>query len=159
MSDPQANKQTAMDFYDLMFNDSQPREAIERYAGADYRQHNPGVGDGKEAFIDYFERMAASTPASASSSSGPSPKATTSSCTATSTGPATTTTRASTSSGSTRTARSSSTGTSCRSVRPHAERQRDVLAGRSVSIETPVPVARPEGARRALGTYTLSVGR
>ena len=58
LSDPQANKQTAIDFYELMFNDNQPREAQERYTGADYRQHNPGVGDGKEAFIDYFDRMA-----------------------------------------------------------------------------------------------------
>ncbi len=61
-SDPQANKQTAIAFYELMFNDNRPREAQERYTGADYRQHNPGVGDGKEAFIDYFDRMAREYP-------------------------------------------------------------------------------------------------
>lgn len=52
------NKRTVTAFYDLMFNQCRPREAIKLYAGADYIQHNPHVGDGKQAFIDYFERMA-----------------------------------------------------------------------------------------------------
>jgi predicted SnoaL-like aldol condensation-catalyzing enzyme len=56
-SNPAQNKATAQAFYDLMFNQCQPAEAIERYAGGDYVQHNPDVGDGKQAFIDYFERM------------------------------------------------------------------------------------------------------
>ena len=56
------NKQTAMAFYDLMFNRSKPAEAIEKYAGDVYIQHNPGVADGKQAFIDYFTRMAKEYP-------------------------------------------------------------------------------------------------
>lgn len=57
-----ANTKNAMAFYDLMFNQCKPREAIARYVGDVYIQHNPHVADGKEAFIDYFERMAADYP-------------------------------------------------------------------------------------------------
>jgi len=56
------NKQNAMAFYDLMFNQCEPRTAMEQYAGASYTQHNPHVADGKEAFINYFERMAREYP-------------------------------------------------------------------------------------------------
>lgn len=56
------NKQHAIAFYDLMFNQCQPRTAIEQYAGDEYIQHNPHVADGKEAFISYFEKMAAEYP-------------------------------------------------------------------------------------------------
>ncbi|WP_062297969.1 nuclear transport factor 2 family protein [Demequina maris] len=58
MPDLETRKRDVIAFYELMFNDCRPREALERYAGADYIQHNPDVEDGKEGFASYFERMA-----------------------------------------------------------------------------------------------------
>jgi len=62
MSQLEKNKSNAKAFYDLMFNQCKPREAIEQFAGDEYIQHNPHVADGKEAFIEYFERMAVEYP-------------------------------------------------------------------------------------------------
>ena len=61
-STPDENRRNAIAFYDLMFNRCKPREAVERYVGESYTQHNPLVADGKAAFIEYFERMACEYP-------------------------------------------------------------------------------------------------
>ena len=58
MNNIEQNKQNAVAFYDLMFNQCEPAKAIEQFAGDVYIQHNPHVGDGKQAFIEYFQRMA-----------------------------------------------------------------------------------------------------
>jgi predicted SnoaL-like aldol condensation-catalyzing enzyme len=56
------NKENALAFYDLMFNRNKPEEGIKKFVGDEYIQHNPEVGDGKEAFIEYFKRMAKEYP-------------------------------------------------------------------------------------------------
>ncbi len=61
-TDVEQNKNNAQAFYDLMFNQCKVREAVEKYVGDEYIQHNPHVGDGKESFVEYFERMNAEYP-------------------------------------------------------------------------------------------------
>lgn len=62
MTDLERNKQNVMAFYDLMFNQCRPKDAIAEYTGDTYIQHNPGVADGKQGFIDYFEKAAGDYP-------------------------------------------------------------------------------------------------
>ena len=52
----QMNKQNAIAFYKMAY-EGDPQKAIELYVGDQYIQHNPDVGDGKEEFIKYFQRM------------------------------------------------------------------------------------------------------
>lgn len=61
-NDLERNKHAAVASYELMFNQCKPREAIDLYVGSRCVQHNPHVGDGKDAFVDYFERMAREYP-------------------------------------------------------------------------------------------------
>lgn len=59
--DSELNKKNAIAFYRTAYS-GEPAKAVERYVGASYIQHNPLVGDGKQAFIDYFEEMAKDYP-------------------------------------------------------------------------------------------------
>ena len=55
------NKQNAVAFYKMSY-EGNPRKAVDLYVGSEYIQHNPLVGDGKEPFIEYFERMSTEYP-------------------------------------------------------------------------------------------------
>lgn len=55
------NKENAIAFYRTAYL-GEPSKAIEMYVGSEYIQHNPAVGDGKQAFIDYFDEMARDYP-------------------------------------------------------------------------------------------------
>lgn len=59
--DIQKNKENAITFYRTAYL-GEPRKAVEEYVGAEYIQHNPLVGNGSEAFIEYFERMSQEYP-------------------------------------------------------------------------------------------------
>jgi predicted SnoaL-like aldol condensation-catalyzing enzyme len=55
MADLERNKQTVVEFYELAFNGKQPEQAVEKYAGKEYIQHNPQAPDGPEAFIGFVK--------------------------------------------------------------------------------------------------------
>ncbi len=50
------NKESAIAFYKMAY-EGNPKKAVELYVGDEYIQHNPVVGDGAGAFIEYFTRM------------------------------------------------------------------------------------------------------
>ncbi|MGI9530480.1 nuclear transport factor 2 family protein [Lutimonas sp.] len=50
------NKENAIAFYKMAY-EGRPTEAVAIYVGDEYIQHNPLVGNGKQPFIDYFNRM------------------------------------------------------------------------------------------------------
>ena len=50
------HKANAIAFYKTAF-EGNPKEAVAKYVGDEYIQHNPDVANGTQCFIDYFERM------------------------------------------------------------------------------------------------------
>ena len=61
MSNLEKNKQNAIAFYKMAYM-GQPKAAVDKYVGEVYIQHNPDVADGKQGFIDYFDRMQSEYP-------------------------------------------------------------------------------------------------
>ena len=55
MTDPGHSKQTVIAYLNTAFNDKQPAEAVEKYGGSHYTQHNPQAPDGFDAFIQFVE--------------------------------------------------------------------------------------------------------
>jgi predicted SnoaL-like aldol condensation-catalyzing enzyme len=49
------NKKIVREFYDLALNQKKPEEAVSKYIGKVYRQHNPNAGDGPEEFINFVK--------------------------------------------------------------------------------------------------------
>lgn len=51
MTNLEYNKQSVIAFYMRALNDKQPPDAVARYVGSEYIQHNPDTPDGADAFI------------------------------------------------------------------------------------------------------------
>jgi predicted SnoaL-like aldol condensation-catalyzing enzyme len=63
MADQQeANKAMVRNFYHTALNLAKPEEAVKSYLGPYYRQHNPGAGDGADAFIAFVKGFTAAYP-------------------------------------------------------------------------------------------------
>jgi len=62
MTNPESNKNTVRQFFEMAFNEKKPEEAVSRYMGSYYRQHNPQAGDGPEAFTGYVRYFAGEYP-------------------------------------------------------------------------------------------------
>jgi predicted SnoaL-like aldol condensation-catalyzing enzyme len=60
--DAEKNKQTAIAYYNMAFNERKPAEAAELYGGPHYIQHNPQALDGFEAFVQFVEGFAEQFP-------------------------------------------------------------------------------------------------
>jgi predicted SnoaL-like aldol condensation-catalyzing enzyme len=55
MADLESNKRAVVEYYELAFNQKQPEQAVEKYVGSQYLQHNPQAPDGPEAFIAFVK--------------------------------------------------------------------------------------------------------
>ena len=47
----EANRRIIREWHALAIDQRKPEEAVAKYLGPSYRQHNPGAGDGPEPFI------------------------------------------------------------------------------------------------------------
>jgi predicted SnoaL-like aldol condensation-catalyzing enzyme len=62
MTDLERNKQIVIAFYTRAVNDKQPADAVAKYVGSEYIQHNPDTPDGADAFIQSMTKLFAQFP-------------------------------------------------------------------------------------------------
>jgi predicted SnoaL-like aldol condensation-catalyzing enzyme len=56
------NKRNVVAYYTTAFNDKEPEEAVRKYGGSEYIQHNPLAANGFEAFIAFVNDFTAAFP-------------------------------------------------------------------------------------------------
>src|SRR5215471_18348632 len=52
MTELERDKQTVVAFFTRAFNDHEPADAVARYVGSEYIQHNPDTPSGVDAFVE-----------------------------------------------------------------------------------------------------------
>jgi predicted SnoaL-like aldol condensation-catalyzing enzyme len=58
----EANKRIVRGWHELAIEQRKPEEAVAKYLGPHYRQHNPGAADGPESFIGAVKHIAQTFP-------------------------------------------------------------------------------------------------
>ena len=62
MADLEHNKQTVIAFYMRAFKDHEPADAVAKYVGSEYIQHNPETPTGAAAFVESASGFIAKSP-------------------------------------------------------------------------------------------------
>ena len=58
----EANKKIIREWHEIALDQRKPEEAVAKYIGPHYRQHNPGATDGPESFIKTVQWFAQNYP-------------------------------------------------------------------------------------------------
>ena len=62
MANLERDKQTVVAFFTRAFNDHEPADAVAKYVGSNYIQHNPDTPDGPAAFVESTKKLIARNP-------------------------------------------------------------------------------------------------
>jgi len=62
MSDLESNKKTVVAFFTRAYNDYEPADAVAKYVGSQYIQHNPDTAEGAAAFVESTKQWIAQSP-------------------------------------------------------------------------------------------------
>jgi predicted SnoaL-like aldol condensation-catalyzing enzyme len=62
ISELERNKRTVVAFFTRAYNDHEPADAVAKYVGSQYIQHNPDTPDGPGAFIESTKQWIAQSP-------------------------------------------------------------------------------------------------
>jgi predicted SnoaL-like aldol condensation-catalyzing enzyme len=62
MTNLERNKQTVVTFFTRAFNDHEPADAVAKYVGSKYIEHNPDTPDGAAAFVECAKKLIARNP-------------------------------------------------------------------------------------------------